>query len=287
MFSFIKKIFHIGNPSINEEPDNLPSRDQMRSFLITNASSKLGFEFIQKLHGDKRNILIGLVEDKNDAEKLFPNSRNIKLVEANVADQNSLKSAVKEVAVITGGAIDYLINQPAHITDYAKLYGKIQEAHSDVNKPLVEEYELTRTKNFCGFYDTIQAFTPLLRNGAGKKILVVSLVPAFVTPMSIVEDPQIRAQCYVNKAVATMNDRMKKYGILIFVMGPEHVGPEPNGTSNQWEMVSEFSACASEYAQGGSTKGSVSFMLKVLDMVKLEKDASSFISYSGTKLLLK
>lgn len=42
MFSFIKKIFHIGNPSINEEPDNLPSRDQMRSFLITNASSKLG-----------------------------------------------------------------------------------------------------------------------------------------------------------------------------------------------------------------------------------------------------
>lgn len=193
-------------------------------------------------------------------------------------------------------SIVYCRKNPVRLTNFR---------HSDVNKPLVEEYELTRTKNFCGFYDTIQAFTPLLRNGAGKKILVVSLVPAFVTPMSIVEDPQIRAQCYVNKAVATMNDRMKKYGILIFVMGPEHVGPEPNGTSNQCkhayynvstslmlilflgEMVSEFSACASEYAQGGSTKGSVSFMLKVLDMVKLEKDASSFISYSGTKLLLK
>lgn len=97
----------------------------------------------------------------------------------------------------------------------------------------MEDYELNRSKNFCGFYDTVQAFIPMLRKGHEKKILAVSLVPAFVVPKSIVEDPQIRAQYYVNKTVATMNNRLKKEGILIFVMGPELVKTEPTGASHQ------------------------------------------------------
>lgn len=57
-------------------------------FLVNHPSQK--FEFVQQLHVDKRNIVIGLVESKKDVEQLFPNSRNIKLVEANVADSKSL-----------------------------------------------------------------------------------------------------------------------------------------------------------------------------------------------------
>ncbi|KAL9033353.1 MAG: hypothetical protein Q9214_007558, partial [Letrouitia sp. 1 TL-2023] len=174
--------------------------------------------------------------------------------------------------------------------------------HFDINKSLVKEYELNRSKNFCGFYDTVQAFTPLLRRGTEKKILTVSLVPAHVVPKSIVEDPQIRAQCYVNKTVATMNNRLKSEGILIFVMGPELVKPESTGTNNLCKhaynslstpssntgtllgvVVSKFSACASE---GGTAKESVSCMLKVLDMVKVENDGGSFISFSGSQLHL-
>lgn len=51
-------------------------------------------------------------------------------------------------------------------------------------------------------------------------------------------------------------------------------------------MVSKFSACASQFSNGGSTKESVLYMLKVLDMAKVDKDGGSFVSFSGTQLLL-
>ncbi|KAL9613288.1 MAG: hypothetical protein Q9167_002155 [Letrouitia subvulpina] len=192
MLSFIKRIFSTSKPPLTVEPDNIPSSaDRMHSYLIINASSDIGLEFVQQLHLDKRNIVISLVECKADVEELFPKSRNFMLVEANVAEPKTLMS-------------------------------------------LVEDYEQNRSKNFRGFYDAVQAFTPLVRKGNEKKILILSLVSPFATPTSIIGDPQVRAQRYVNKAVAVMNNRLKKEGILIFVMGPEFIKTEPTST-NQCE----------------------------------------------------
>jgi NADP-dependent 3-hydroxy acid dehydrogenase YdfG len=65
------------------------------------------------LSSDSANTVIGFVRDKAKTETKIsaelPNRKNIHILQGDMADYASLKKAVEETAVITGGAVDYVI----------------------------------------------------------------------------------------------------------------------------------------------------------------------------------
>jgi NAD(P)-dependent dehydrogenase (short-subunit alcohol dehydrogenase family) len=83
----------------------------MPSYLITGASRGLGLSFLENLSSNSNNTVIGLVRNIADTESKIAawDRNNIHLVQGDLSNYNSLKSAVDATAKITGGSLDYLI----------------------------------------------------------------------------------------------------------------------------------------------------------------------------------
>jgi NAD(P)-dependent dehydrogenase (short-subunit alcohol dehydrogenase family) len=83
----------------------------MPSYLITGASRGLGLSFLENLSSNSDNTVIGLVRNIADTESKIAawGRNNIHLVQGDLSNYNSLKSAVDATANITGGSLDYLI----------------------------------------------------------------------------------------------------------------------------------------------------------------------------------
>lgn len=102
-------------------------------------SSCLKLEFIRTLSRDAQNVVIGLVRNKTAAEKAFGADvpKNLSFLQADITDLDALKvemgisnaasalfecglivfkSAAIETAKLTGGGLDYLINNAALVS---------------------------------------------------------------------------------------------------------------------------------------------------------------------------
>ncbi|KAJ5899269.1 Short-chain dehydrogenase/reductase SDR [Penicillium taxi] len=265
----------------------------MSSYLVTGASRGLGFEFVRYLSQDPNNTVIGLVRNKAAADaKAKSKGVNVHMVEAQYTDLSSLKKAADVVKDITGGSLDYLINNAgivSHISEF-KTLGDFDDDFDTLEKDILESLNV----NLLGFIKTVQAFLPLIREGKSKKVIAISTgmadidlinasQVAFASPYSI-------SKGAANVAIAKYNALYNQEDILFLAISPGYVSTERNQETNPDDaekvqaLVSKFAEYAPHFTRPLTPEESVSAVLSVINKASVSNgDGGAFISHLGTK----
>ncbi|KZO93817.1 NAD(P)-binding protein [Calocera viscosa TUFC12733] len=133
-----------------------------RVVVVTGASRGIGLEFVRQLSQDPRTLIIAVIRNPETASKLVQlTSTQVVAVHADVTDEASLKAAASDVARISKGKVDLLINCAA--------------INTDAKRPLAEwdaeGLNAHLATNVTGAVSTINAFLPLLRKGKEKRVI--------------------------------------------------------------------------------------------------------------------
>jgi NAD(P)-dependent dehydrogenase (short-subunit alcohol dehydrogenase family) len=120
------------------------------------------------------NLVVGLVRNKAavDAKLAGDKISNVQIMDADLTDYNALYRAAEETSKFIGGSLDYLIVNGAYTSpDTAPIAPSQYVGKEDYLKSELTTSFLT---NVLGPLYTINAFLPLIRKGAAKKIVVIS-----------------------------------------------------------------------------------------------------------------
>jgi len=133
-----------------------------RVVVVTGASRGIGLEFVRQLSQDPHTLVIAIIRNPETASKLVQlTSTQVVAVHADMLDEGSLKAAASDVARISKGKVDLLINCAAVNTD-----AKRSLAEWDA-----EGINVHLATNVTGPVSTINAFLPLLRKGKEKRVI--------------------------------------------------------------------------------------------------------------------
>ncbi|KAL4867498.1 hypothetical protein BDV12DRAFT_198191 [Aspergillus spectabilis] len=158
--------------------------------------------------------MIGLVHNKAAAEEKAKTQEltNAHFFEAQYTDLASLKNAAEEVKKITGGDLNYLVNNAA---------SPRQLRHIESRRPRTFEV------NVLGVIKTTEAFPPLIQvvpEGSDKKVVTITsgmsdakLINPVVIPYAA---PYSISKGALNVAIAKYNALYKDEGILFFGVCP-------------------------------------------------------------------
>jgi NAD(P)-dependent dehydrogenase (short-subunit alcohol dehydrogenase family) len=180
----------------------------MAVVLITGCSS--GFGLLSALHfarkGDtvyasmRNTAKAGALEEAKEKEKLA-----IEVVQLDVTDEGSVKSAVQQV-VEKAGRIDVLVNNAG-----IGAHGAIEDTDDDEAKEIFET-------NFFGVLNVTRAVTPVMRGQKSGTIANVSSLAAVVTPpFSGIYAASKRALEAVSEA---LHYELHPFGIRILLIEP-------------------------------------------------------------------
>ncbi|PCH42771.1 NAD(P)-binding protein [Wolfiporia cocos MD-104 SS10] len=133
----------------------------MPSYVVVGASRGIGLEFVRQLANSTH--LSALVTDANCV--------NVHVVQSDVVDHRAMKAAAEEVAALSGGAVDVLIHNAARM--YGPNFYRGLTNYED-DDTLDAEFMQSFQVNVLGIIHSVNAFLPLLRRGAAKKIILVS-----------------------------------------------------------------------------------------------------------------
>ncbi|KAL5336822.1 NAD(P)-binding protein [Aspergillus crustosus] len=266
----------------------------MPSYVVTGASRNLGLEFVRQLsQADPENIVIGLVRDKAAAEKRFRREglSNVHAVEAQYTDLASLKKAAEEVKRITGGGLNWLINNAAILGEATGFKG-LSTNFSALEADLRDTFEV----NVLGIIKTIEAFTPLLRAATGeKKVISLSTGMADLDLINATRltfaAPYAISKAALNAVVAKYNAALADEGILFLAVSPGYVATEahfkektPEEEEGGKVMGAIFAQHAPHFKRPLTPEESITAVLKVSREASLEKgDGGAFISHLGNK----
>ncbi|KIM99280.1 hypothetical protein OIDMADRAFT_201908 [Oidiodendron maius Zn] len=265
----------------------------MPSYVVTGASRGIGYEFIRKLAKDQSNTVIGLVRNKAATkERLARDSiKNVTIIEADITDFAAQQKAAAETATLTGGSLDYLINNAALLFTASDTMD-ISEFENDL--PFLENELMNAfTVNVVGVAKTITAFLPLIKKSTIKKVITLStgmadldlnneysltLSPAYTTSKSA-----------LNLLIGKYNAAYGAQGILFLSITPglvdttEGVPQTPEKLAKLGPMVESFKKYQPNF-EGPITSGqSVELMLKVVEGATVEKYGGRFVSQFGNK----
>ncbi|KLO10733.1 NAD(P)-binding protein [Schizopora paradoxa] len=156
---------------------NLPFRSlrRMLSYAITGASRGIGLGFVKSLAANPSTTVFALVRDVSSASSLHEfvdghNYQNVHILKADLNDVASIKAASEEVAKITKGTLDVLINNAALV--YQERINMMLDEFPD-EKSLEEDMIDFYKTNTLGTIHMINAFLPLLRAGGTKKCIII------------------------------------------------------------------------------------------------------------------
>lgn len=264
----------------------------MPSYVITGASRGIGYGFITALAKQPGNTVIGLVRNKaaTEAKLASDGITNVHVITADIADYTTLSSAAASVSQITGGSLDYLINNAALVhTDFAALP---DYAPAELDKVLSEAFHV----NVTGIAHTTNAFLPLIRKGSAKKVITIS---SGFADQDLALQLDLHEAPFYSMTKAAANMLMAKYaallgkqeGILFLSLSPGAVDtsvgrPEPM-TEEELEaargMFPKFMKYAPEWKGMISVEESVEMCLKVIGEASVESMGGGFVSHFGNK----
>ncbi|RPD58256.1 short-chain dehydrogenases/reductase [Lentinus tigrinus ALCF2SS1-7] len=264
----------------------------MPSYVITGASRGIGLEFVRQLSQDQNNIVFGLCRNPQRATKLLDlqkGSSNIHVIKADLDDVRSLEAAATEVAKVTGGSLDYLINNGA--------YTAVEHASLNITqfpdaKSLEDDLIAAFRTNVVGVAHTINAFLPLLRKSAVKKVITLSTGLA-ATDVILGSDFNINPQYPVSKAavnmlVAQYAVSLRDEGFTFLAISPGVVNtaekpPTPEEIEGFKAMVKQFQKYAPDWDGVPLTpETSVTLMRDVIAKAG-PKDTGAFVSHFGNQ----
>ena len=264
----------------------------MPSYLITGASRGLGYGWVKHLSSDPQNVVIGLVRNKAATEKALSEDKitNVHVVVADITDAEALEAAAKEVASITGGSLDILINNAALVSSAQSRFSSVITLSPEA---LEEEFLTTYKTNVVGVALTINAFLPLIKKGSEKKVVTVS---SGLADADVVVRFGLSTSTPYSVAKAGVNMLMAKYhaaigeeeGITFMAISPGVVQTrKPEQTADQIKgreiKDNKFKKYAPHWKGPISAQESVRLQHDVIKKATVETYGGSFVSQHGNK----
>jgi len=264
----------------------------MPSYVVTGAARGIGFGYLQSLSSNPSNVVFGLVRklsNAKDAVHLASKTSNVHILEADIVDESALAAAASEVARVTGGSLDVLINN-AGVQDLGYLSADIDKfpTFDVLKKDLFDTLEV----NVYGVIITILTFIPLLQKGSVKK--VVSLSSAMCDLDFINGTGMTTSVSYsiskgaLNVAMAKFAQRYKEDGIIFLSICP---GLTSTGATTahslspeEWAVIKKQIAGAQRlyphFEQPHSIDYSIRKQLDVINRWTIE-GTGAFVSHKG------
>ncbi|KAJ6452533.1 hypothetical protein C8R47DRAFT_264762 [Mycena vitilis] len=260
----------------------------MPSYVVTGAAKGIGFEFVNHLSADSANTVFAIVRSRNTATELGQLSisrNNVTVLEADITNPKALKLAATEVSKVTGGKLDYLINNA----------GKTTHAGFTIDNfpsPEAVEHDMLDTfrTNTIGVVHATNAFLPLLKEGAAKKVLTLSSplgdLDATLLGGAIGEISYSISKAALNMVVAKYAAQYKADGFVFLAISPGAVNTTmlPTGNDPEAKMLAEAigKIAPPDFKGPISPEVSVRMQLEVLNRWTI-KDTGAFVSHYGTK----
>ncbi|KAJ7625329.1 hypothetical protein DFH06DRAFT_742855 [Mycena polygramma] len=257
----------------------------MPSYVVTGAAKGIGFEFVNQLSADSANTVFAIVRNKATATELVKLSRrNVTVLEADITDPRALMVAATEVSKATGGKLDYLINNA----------GKSNHPGFRIdNFPSPEALEHDMLDNFktntIGVVHTINAFLPLLKNGAAKKVLSLSTgiadLPVTLLAGAVGEVSYSISKAALNMVVAKYAAQYKADGFVFLAICPGAVKTTmlPVGDDEESKMLAPaFFKLAPDFEGPISPEESVKMQLEVFNRWTVA-GTGAFVSHFGNR----
>ncbi|KAI6824512.1 hypothetical protein KC340_g12321 [Hortaea werneckii] len=264
----------------------------MLSYVVTGASRGLGLALVKYLASIESNAVIGLVRNKSATEEQLAEDgfNNIKVVSADITDAKALASAANEVATITGGSLDVLINNAAVLAPRSAFLDVTQQTPDE----LQEDVMMTFQANVVGVAHTINAFLPLIRKGQLKKVVTLSSGMADINLINdyniAVAGPYSVSKAATNALIAKYHAALgKKEGICFFCLSPGYVQTSAEQPTTEREiaglqsMVQAFMKYAPHFKGPMSAEDSVKAQMNVIKHATVETMGGSFVSHLGNK----
>ncbi|KAI0674060.1 NAD-P-binding protein [Trametes maxima] len=267
------------------------------TYAIIGASRGIGLEFVRQLMRRPNTTVFAVVRSKQGSTHLAAvaaNANNVHVIEADVVDAKSLARAAQEIGAITGGSLDYLIQNAAKVGHAKIVYGF--DHYKDPEELEAEFIDAYRV-NTIGVIHTINAFLPLLRAGTAKKIIVIG---------SGAGDPQFNlatgmadvAAYGVTKAAQVLATtkwalKLKGEGFVVVTLSPGLVDTsETLGDASEVAKAREgfkeaekaFTAAGFADVKAQTPEQSVSAQLRVIDGLKAS-DNGAVLQHNGTSYL--
>lgn len=258
----------------------------MPSYLVTGANRGLGYGFVQYLSKDPANTIIGLVRDKAAADQKVAADglKNVIMLQGDISNRKALLAARDETAKVTGGSLDYLINNAAYI-DRDTEVGALDDYEEKEPERLEHGLKTSFEVNVVGVINTINIFLPLIKKGDAKKVVVISsgmADPDLVNGGGIWNGASYSiSKAAVNMAVFKYNAKYKDQGILFFALSPGVVstwqGQEPAAIADLRKLAPGWSGPLTPLE-------SAEACTKVIHDFSLEKgNGGAFVSHHGNK----
>jgi len=264
----------------------------MPSYLITGASRGLGYTFVQHLAAVPENTVIGLARNKDATLKRLEKDgiSNVSIVQGDITDRSSLKTAVAETSQLTNGSLDYLINNAALVSERTAFKTLIDDDLEALEQDFMDSFRA----NVVGVANTINTFLPLIRAGKEKKIIVIStgmadvdLINRFSVPIAA---PYSVSKAATNALVAKYNAALgKSEGIMVLALSPGLVDTSEGKPMTEEEiqggqaMGGMFQEYAPHFTGPISPSESVDMCLKVIESARVESHGGGFVSHFGNK----
>lgn len=141
----------------------------MPSYVVTGANRGLGYAFVKHLASIEGNTVLGLARKTAQAEERAAKDglKNVHMLTADITDPKALQAAAAETAKITGGSLDYLINNAALVSRKSAWTTLVDDTPAGLEEDLMTSFQA----NVVGVAHTVHAFLPLIRKGKDKKII--------------------------------------------------------------------------------------------------------------------
>lgn len=132
----------------------------------------MGYSFVQFFASQPDTTVVGIARNtKATAARLEKDGvKNVTLLSADITDYKALQKAAEETAKITGGSVDILINNAAIVSDVSRWKTLVDFDPQALEEDLTSSFRA----NVVGPAFTINAFLPLIRKGALKKVITIS-----------------------------------------------------------------------------------------------------------------
>ena len=218
---------------------------ESKTALVTGGNKGIGFAICQGLLDANFNVFLAARStDKGKAavKKLSTNDNLIQLVELDVTDDESIKSAVNSVNQITD-SLDVLVNNAA-------IYPDLRGAEQGVNILTVSRDLLTKTMNTNAFspIGITQAFLPLLekrcsalggfpdlkrlhQDANNPKVINVSSGNGQLDGLSANVPSYSLSKLALNGATILLADALQSKNIAVYAMCPGWVKTDMGGSS--------------------------------------------------------
>jgi len=210
----------------------------------------------------------------------------VTILEADVLDLPALQRAAERVKALTGGSLDYLINNAALVSEISryKTLGDFDSDPSALEKDLLESFNV----NVVGVVKTINTFIPLIKQSSIKKIVTISTGladPDVVNNFEVdVAAPYAISKSATNMTVAKYNALYKKDGILFLAISPGLVDTGGNIPPPDHPIISKFAAYAPHFKGPISAEESIKAVMEVVEKASVDGgDGGAFISHLGNK----